>query len=122
VGSSAQARRRNTILAGVEQFRLIDPRVTVTNIVTFLYVCENEGLSITELAGVAGLSTATASRAVRALAPPGAQWTLAPHLDLVNILAHGPQRNSKTLVLTARGRELRAKLNEIISGAVSTDG
>lgn len=121
-GTPAQARRRNAILAGIEQFRMIDQRVTVSNIVTFLYVCENEGLSVTELAGVAGMSTATASRAVRALAPPDNQGSLPPHLNLVKVLAHGPQRNSKTLVLTPEGREFRTRLNDIIHAGVSIDG
>lgn len=117
----SRQRRRNSVLAGIEKFRAIDPNVTVTNIVTFLYVCENEGLSVTELGRLAGLSTATASRAIRALASPEAPWSLAPHLGLVKILAHGPQRNSKTLILTDAGAELLSDLDAIIADAVPID-
>ena len=53
--SAQKQRRRDTVLAGLEEFRRIDPGITVTGIVTFLYVCENEGISMTELASVAGL-------------------------------------------------------------------
>lgn len=115
-------RRRDTILAGLERFRQIDPNITVTNIVTFLYVCENEGISMTELAMVAQLGTATASRAVRSLGVEGDAGSLPPYLGLVEILAQGPKRNSKTLRLSPAGRELKDRLNQLIAAAVSIDG
>lgn len=118
----AQIRRRDTILAGLESFRGVDPGITVTGIVTFLYVCENEGISMTELASIAGLRTATASRAVRALGVPGARGSLPPSLGLVDVRNFGPHLNSKTLFLTDAGRDLKDRLNGLIRGAVTIDG
>lgn len=117
----AAIRRRDTILAGLEAFRGVDPGITVTGIVTFLYVCENEGISMTELASIAGLRTATASRAVRALGVPGARGSLPPALGLVDVRNFGPHLNSKTLFLTDSGQALKERLNGLIRSAVPID-
>lgn len=114
-------RRRDTILAGLEAFRGVDPGITVTGIVTFLYVCENEGISMTELASIAGLRTATASRAIRALGVPGVRGSLPPALGLVDVRNFGPHLNSKTLFLTDAGRGLKDRLNGLIRDAVAID-
>ncbi len=112
-------RRRDSLLAGLELFRAASPApLGLTHFLTFLYVCENEGLSITELAAIAGLSTATASRSIRGLAPKGALSSLPPYAGLVEVLSFGPQANSKTLVLSEQGRELRADLDDIIRRSV----
>ena len=58
-------RRRDSLLACLELFRRNTPDLWVNNILTFLYVCENEGLNIKELAQLARLSEPTASRSIR---------------------------------------------------------
>lgn len=111
-------RRRNSLLAGLELFRALNgASLGLTHFLTFLYVCENEGLSITELAVVARLSTATASRSIRGLARKGSLSSLPPYAGLIEVRALGPQVNSRTLVLTDRGRELRSALEAIIREA-----
>ena len=112
------ARRRDTVLAALEIFRGLDVGITTNNIVTFLYLCENEGLSVTELAGLAGLNPATASRSIRSLAAPGARWALPPYLGLIEVLGYGASRNSKTLRLTPAGVEIRDRLNALIDQGV----
>ena len=111
-GSSV--RRRDTVLATLEIFRGLDVGITTNNIVTFLYLCENEGISVTELAALAGLNPATASRSIRSLAAPGARWSLAPHLGLIEVLGYGVSRNSKTLRLTPLGAEIRDRISALI--------
>lgn len=124
----ARPRRRDTLLAALEQFRALHPGITVANIVTFLYVCENENLNLTELALVSGMSKATASRAIRALAPAGSRGALAPAVGLVQIASADEARahtrsdvrggSSKALRLTDHGQQLRATLEALITDAV----
>ena len=116
--SALSARRRNTVLATLEIFRGLDVGITTNNIVTFLYLCENEGISVTELAALAGLNPATASRSIRSLAAPGARWSLPPHLGLIEVLSYGASRNSKTLRLTPLGVEARDRINALIQQGV----
>src|SRR6478672_2194278 len=115
IQTPARSRRRNTVLSALETFRLIDPAVTLNSLVVFLYVAENEGLCVTELAQVSGLSKPTASRCVRSLAPPGSRWALPPALGLVEVCREGPSTNSKTLRLTVAGRALCARLERHIA-------
>jgi DNA-binding MarR family transcriptional regulator len=119
--SALPARRRNTVLAALEIFRALDIGITTNNIVTFLYLCENEGISVTELAALAGLNPATASRSIRSLAAVGARWSLPPHLGLIEVLGYGPSRNSKTLRLTPLGAEIRDRLNALIEQGVRVE-
>lgn len=117
-GAALPARRRDAVLASLEIFRGLDVGITTNNIVTFLYLCENEGISVTELAALAGLNPATASRSIRSLAAPGARWSLPPHLGLIEVLGYGASRNSKTLRLTPLGVEVRDRINALIEQGV----
>ena len=64
-------RRRDSILEALVAFRKLSPRISVNEIMAFLYTCENEGLSVQELAFVAQMSQSAASRSLRSLGPPG---------------------------------------------------
>ena len=116
--TASTGRRRDAVLAALEIFRALDVGITTNNIVTFLYLCENEGISVTELAALAGLNPATASRSIRSLAAPGARWSLPPHLGLIEVLGYGASRNSKTLRLTPLGVEVRDRINALIEQGV----
>lgn len=111
-------RKRDSLLAGLETFRRLHPGVTVNEAIVFLYVCENEGLTVSELAFIAGLNSATASRVVRSLTPPGSAGALPPSLNLVELRVTGPKRNSKSAYLTEGGRALRDRLNAIILSSI----
>lgn len=115
---SPAPRRRNAVLAALEVFRGVDAGITTNNIVTFLYLCENEGVSVTELAALAELNPATASRSIRSLAEPEARWALPPYLGLVEVLNYGASRNTKTLRLTPAGAEIRDRINALIDAGV----
>ena len=72
-------RPRDSLLEAILALKALDARISVNEIVAFLYVCENEGLSVQELAYVAGLTQSTASRSQRSLGQPGSDWaTSAP--------------------------------------------
>lgn len=111
-------RRRNSVLAALELFRGESPNLWLTNIVTFFYVCENEGINVKELAQIARLQEATASRCVRSLAPEGSPGALPPALGLVELKPNPMDGRGKILTLTPRGRELSDRIDEIIKAAV----
>lgn len=102
-------RRRNTLLAALELMRRSAGRPNLTQVVAFLYVCENEGLNVAQLADLLGLTSATASRAATCLeaAPPeGMGWVASRSGDQ---LAH-----ARLLFLTASGRSIRDRLQGLI--------
>jgi DNA-binding MarR family transcriptional regulator len=111
---SAAVRRRNALLESLELFRDVYPGITIGNMIAFLYTCENEGLTILDLAQVTGFYLATASRTIRAFLEPGAEGALSPELGLVEII-QSPR--GKTLHLTEAGRRFRAELQAIIAEA-----
>ena len=110
-------RDRDSLLQALLLLKDIDPRINVNEIVAFLYVCENEGLSIQELAFVARLTQSTASRSVRALGPPDSDWALPPATGLLTPYLNPSDGRSHVLHLSDRGREVRARLDEIIHKA-----
>lgn len=112
------ARRRNSILAALETLRALDPNITVNNLIAFLYVAENPGLNVSELAAICGLNKPTASRAVRALASAEEPGALPPYLGLVRLCRDGPAKNSRTLRLTEAGDALCGRLERLIDAAV----
>ena len=109
-------RRRNSLLQLLELFRTVDAEVVVNDILVFLYVCENEGLNVSELAQIARLTEATASRRARALASPDIPFPVAPSMSLVEIF-QGADGRQRLLCLTERGRELKAQIAQIIAAA-----
>lgn len=110
-------RRRNSLLQLVEHFRTLDPEIVVNDILVFLYVCENEGLNITELARLARLTEATASRRARALASADIPFPVAPSMGLVDIF-QGEDGRQRLLYLTPKGHELRQVVDRLIAAAV----
>ncbi|MBS0295655.1 MAG: winged helix-turn-helix transcriptional regulator [Proteobacteria bacterium] len=120
-GSHAGAvarRRRNTVLEAIERFRRLDRELTVTSLLAFLYICENEGLSVSDVADLCGLGRTTASRACRALGEPAYGLSLPPSLGLVTFHENPHDGRGKLLFLTERGRVLEAEIDAAIARAV----
>jgi len=107
-------RRRNTILAGLEAFRRRTPDLWINNVLTFLYVCENEGINIKELAQVSRLSEATASRSIRSFASPKSPGALKPALGLIELVENPDDGRGRLIYLTEEGRRLAAELDGLI--------
>jgi DNA-binding MarR family transcriptional regulator len=112
-------RRRDSLLEALLLFRSLSARVSVNEILAFLYTCENEGLSVQELAYVAEISQSAASRSVRALGPAGSPWSKPPALGLVQAFLHPSDGRSHLLHLTEEGERLRDRLDEIIRRSVT---
>ena len=114
-------RPRDSLLEAVLALKALDARISVNEIVAFLYTCENEGLSVQELAYVAGLTQSTASRSLRALGRAGSDWAQPPALGLVDAFLNPHDSRSHVIHLTDLGRELRERLDEVIRRATPID-
>jgi DNA-binding MarR family transcriptional regulator len=111
-------RQRDSLLEAMVAFRSISKRITVSEIIAFLYTCENEGLSVQEFAYIAGFSQSAASRNLRALGRPDIPWSLDPALGLVEPFLSPHDGRSHVLHLSEKGLRLRERLDEIIGQAV----
>lgn len=111
-------RPRDSLLEALSLFRELNPTITVNEIITFLYTCENEGLSVQELAYVARMTEPTASRSIRSFGPAGSEWARPPGCGLVEAFLNPQDGRSRVLHLTAAGKEVRDRLDRIIREAV----
>jgi DNA-binding MarR family transcriptional regulator len=107
-------RRRNAVLQVLCLLKGLEPRISLNEAVAFLYVAENEGLTVQEMAGVSGLTQSTASRSLRALGPKESRWSLAPALGLLEAYLNPADARSHVIHLSARGREVRDRIDAII--------
>ena len=112
-------RARNALLQALHLFKSLDARVSVNELIAFLYAAENEGLTVQEVANVARLTQSTASRSLRALGPKGSEWAQAPALGLLEAYLNPDDGRSHVIQLSAEGRELRDRLDAIIRQAVA---
>jgi DNA-binding MarR family transcriptional regulator len=112
-------RPRDTLLEALLAIKALEPRISVNEIVAFLYTCENEGLSVQELAYVARLTQSTASRSLRALGLPGSDWAQPPALGLVDAFLNPSDGRSHVIRLSDKGRDLRDRLDAMIKRAVT---
>ncbi|MDO1559450.1 MarR family transcriptional regulator [Brevundimonas sp. 2R-24] len=104
-------RRRSTCLQALEAFRRAAPRGGLTELLAFLYVCENEGVNVRELAQLCAIPPLAASRAARALSAPGGG-------GLIELRRNPSDYRSRTLHLTEPGRALREQVDEAVIDAV----
>jgi DNA-binding MarR family transcriptional regulator len=114
-------RPRDSLLEAILALKALNPRISVNEIVAFLYTCENEGLSVQELAYVAGLTQSTASRSLRSLGRTGTAWAQEPALGLVDAFLNPSDGRSHVIHLTDQGRAMRDRLDELIRRAVTID-
>jgi DNA-binding MarR family transcriptional regulator len=110
-------RQRDTLLEAILALKALDARISVNEIIAFLYVCENEGLSVQELAYIGGLTQSTASRSLRSLGRPDSPWSQSPALGLVDAFLNPADGRSHVIQLTVEGRALREQLDGLIRRA-----
>lgn len=107
----------NVVLETLEAFRDLDAGILLNSVIAFLYVAENEGISVRELAHKCRLNEATMSRAVRALAPAGEPAALPPTLGLVTLAVSPRDARARLISLTDKGRDLCASIDAAIGRA-----
>lgn len=112
-------RPRDSLLEALSVFRDLNPTITVNEIVSFLYTCENEGLSVQELAYVSRMTEPTASRSIRSFGPAGAEWARPPACGLVEAFLNPNDGRGRVLHLTEEGRAVRDRLDRIIGQAIT---
>jgi DNA-binding MarR family transcriptional regulator len=111
----AASRRRNSVLEALERCRAeCEGPVSITHVLAFLYVCENEGLMVAELASVLRVTRATASRTARALASRDTADSLPPYLGLVDVRNAETDQRVRALHVSEKGARLRDRIDEAI--------
>lgn len=110
-------RRRNTLLACLTLLRKQAPEITVSEMLAFLYVAENAGIRVKELSELMVTTTATASRAARALVSEGDPGALPPSRGWLVMSSNDRERISRHLYLTPLGAEVSEQLDTIIRRA-----
>src|SRR5688572_10738145 len=115
-------RRRSAALECVLALRRADPMISLTDAILILYVAENPGINMTELADVAGLNLATASRCARSLADAANPGSLPPYSGLLAIEPNPQDPRGRILRLSDAGEGLRRHIDEAIQRGVLIDG
>src|SRR5262245_46689200 len=110
-------RKRNACLAILEQMRGIAADVSLTDTICFLYICENQGINVSELAQLSGLTQSSASRAARRLATANTVAALPPALGLVELRRQETDGRGRVLSLTPAGERLRETVEALIAAA-----
>lgn len=115
-------RSRNSCLEILERFRRRGATVALIDVLAFLYVCENPGVNIRELAQLCAVSASTASRTARGLAERGAPFALPPFLGLLAVKPNPLDDRGRTLHLTQAGASFRDELEVLIAKAAPIVG
>ena len=109
-------RRRNAVLQAIELLRRLDPAINISQVRAFLYICENEGLSVSELAELLAMTRATGSRVAHSIAGDALKDSGSP-VGLVDLTPSEYGEPLKSIRLTADGRRIRDQLDAIIAKA-----
>jgi DNA-binding MarR family transcriptional regulator len=112
---SSHTRRRSAVLQAIEMFRRIGPSGGLNAAALFLYACENEGLTMSELADISRLPTASASRLIRKLARQDLPED--GDVELLDLRPSSVDRRVTEVFLSDRGRALRDSLDGVIAAA-----
>jgi DNA-binding MarR family transcriptional regulator len=115
----APIRRRSSLLEALERLRPLHADLSLTDVLVLLAVAEHPCVGLSDLAFLLDLTTVTASRALRGFAPPDFPEALPPALGLVEIRTSPRDNRSRTAVLTAAGRDLIARLNDVVRTGVT---
>lgn len=90
--------------------------ITLTELVTFLAIVENEGVTVSGLARLCGFTEATASRTIRGLAPADMPGALSPSRGLAHLMRGPTENRSRHAFLTPAGRGFRDDLKTVWEG------
>jgi DNA-binding MarR family transcriptional regulator len=110
-------RKRNACLAAIEHLRRNCGDMSLSDVLAFMYVCENSGINIRELSQLSGLTPSSASRAARRLASADAPAALPPALGLIELNPQPNDKRGRVASLSPNGLRLRHELDQIIASA-----
>jgi hypothetical protein len=110
-------RRRDTILAALEAFREENLPRSLSALMLFLYICENEGLTVSELAFVSRTPVAMAARIVKMLAGETPDALLTPDCAIFEYRTSAKDKRLKFVYLAQRGRLICDRLERLIEDA-----
>ncbi|HEY3811640.1 MAG TPA: hypothetical protein VGL66_00315 [Caulobacteraceae bacterium] len=114
----APRRERDSLLAALELFRGVEVPRSLTTLILFLYVCENEGLNVSELALAGGVQVAGAARLVKTLAGLVPEEPVPSEAVLFELKSTTADKRLRFVHLSPRGRALRDELERLIARAV----
>lgn len=106
----------------MERLRAQGEGMTFNAMLVYMYVAENEGINVTELARVCRMTEATASRSARAQARPGVPGGLPPYLGLLELRPDPFDGRGRLLFLSEKGAQLRDGIDEVIREARTIEG
>ena len=109
-----------SVLEALETFRLWRPSAGLTDFLSFLYVCENEGATVKELAYLGRTSAATMSRSIKYLAESPECDVPAECLCLLRLCSHPDDGRLRTVFLTDEGRQLRREIEALFVPPAAT--
>ncbi len=111
-------RRRDSLLEALETFRSVHPAISTIHVLAFLYICENEGLNVSELADLCQTTCATASRTAHALgrSQKGSNGAVTP--PLVEIRPNPRNPKGRVIFLTPAGARICDQLDGLIASRV----
>lgn len=96
----------------VEAFRTLYRDIMANEILTFLFVAQNDGLQMSELEGMLGISQAAVSRNVNFLTKHGANARNG--LELLQLVEDIENRRRRRIFLTPKGKALVRTLEGLI--------
>ncbi len=111
-------RERDSLLAALEAFRRLHVHRSVTTVILFLYVCENEGLNVSELAQITGIQVAGAARLVKMLAGEIPEEHVPDEAILFSLKTSSRDKRLRFVYLSRQGQALRDELDRLIARAV----
>ena len=93
--------------------------MNVSQLTAYLYVCENEGLNLSELASVMSVTNQVASYTVRGLLAAGQPRAIDPAAGVIRADVSDNDGRALALNLTPRGAQLRSELDEVIRASLT---
>jgi DNA-binding MarR family transcriptional regulator len=112
-----QPRRRNTVLESLERLRRAHPRLNLMQTLALLYVAENEGINLAELASVCRTTRATASRCAHTLARSRSPGAASGETGLVELHPNPDWTHGRLVYLGDAGRRLCRDIEALIAEA-----
>ncbi len=112
--SAPLRRRRSCVLSALELFRTLELPRGFNAMLLFLYVCENEGANVSEIAHVANMDVPGAARLIKVMAGLVPEEPIQPDKVIFELRSSDRDRRVRFVHLTAHGRKVRDAIEALI--------